>query len=150
MKKLILILFACFLTANIAFCEELPKPGQGGIITKEKNPVYYSYIETYALQLKNAFYKSGYRRNHMGTSYDYVIKRDGTICNLKRDLYDSKKLTEIVKQIIINNPPPPFYDGMDIDEFNITVFMGTENYEEFKFKYYPRDNLFWINIIKKQ
>lgn len=38
---------------------------------------------------------------------------------------------------------------MDIDEFNITVFMGTENYEEFKFKYYPRDNLFWLDIIRK-
>lgn len=58
MKKLILILFACFLTANISFCEELPKPGQGGIITKEKNPVYYSYIETYALQLKMLFIRA--------------------------------------------------------------------------------------------
>lgn len=150
MKKLILILFACFLVSNITYCEELPKPGQGGVITKEQNPIYYSYIETYALRLKKAFYQSGYRRNHMGTSYDYVIKRDGTICSLKRNLYDSKKLTETVKQIIINNPPPAFSEGMDIEEFNTHVFIGVENYEEFEIKYYPRDNKFRISIIREK
>lgn len=131
------------------FSEELPKPGDKMFLSKERNPIHYKYINDYANRLKDAFEKSGYNRNHMGTSYNYVLKRDGTICDLKRELYDSKKLTESVKNIILTTPAAPFSEGMNSEEFNIHVFMGVENDEQFNLNYYSSDNVFWIRILKK-
>lgn len=150
MKKVLLIIVSIFIFTGVVFAEALPQPGDRLLLDKEKSPIHYKYINSYANTLKTAFEKSGYRRNHMGTSYDYVIKRDGTICNLKRDLYDNEKISKVVKKIILDNPPPPFYKGMDKEEFNIHVFIGNESSEEFHFEYYSVDNIFWIKIILKR
>ena len=151
MKKLILLLLTLMINISLpVFSEELPVPNDDMSVDANRNPVHYKYINDYANRLKDAFEKNSYNRNHMGTSYNYVLKRDGTICDLKRELYDSKKLTETVKNIILTTSPSPFSEGMNSEEFNIHVFMGVENYEEFSVKFFPQKNLISIYNIKKR
>lgn len=136
--------------SNFVFSEELPQKGYRWDFNMYHNPIYYKYIDDYINQLGEAFEHTAYRRNHMGASYEYVIEKDGTIRDLKLDLYDNKKMAATVKNIILNNPPPPFYEGMNEKEINVSTFLGRENYEDYDFDYYPKKGQFSINIIIKR
>ena len=128
--KYILIILALLLIPNISFGEEFPPSGQGIAITKETNPIYWGYLEDYGALLKKEFEKSHmFRLRGMGVCYDYFITRDGQIKDMRLTLPLYKYFNNNIKNIILSVPPPPFRDGMELDEMLMSVYLGYGKYD---------------------
>lgn len=129
--------------------EELPNKENVRSLSAKENPVYYQYLLDYEKQLREAFQKNKYNRNHVGAGYEYFIHKDGTITDMKDDLADNMKIAKIVKEIIIKNPPPPFYDGMDEDVMYMDTYLGIQNYKRTYINYYLWKKCFTLDIVIK-
>lgn len=151
MRKILTLLFIMitFIFGSFAKCENLPDLSYRKQLNSEDNPVYYKYMEDYFNILKKAFYADKCNKNHVGGGYKYIVHKDGSITDVKMFLIDEEEFNEIIKSIILNNPPPPFYEGMDVEEMHFETFLGVENYDRTRIEYYAFCNSFEIDVVKK-
>ncbi len=117
-------------------------------------PEYENYFKAYQKQLEDAFTPEKFftKRTDYAIQYVFKIRSDGSIVEepqaswalcypgyyspgeYTHPIYhrlmqkNMPKFIEYVKEIIINNPPPPFPEGVDYLEFWIDVY----------FHYYPK------------
>ena len=125
MKKLLLILLILFL-ANISFGEEsckfkLYKTTMGEICTDPDNQkdIIRTYMWTYTYYLYDKFDEkkvpfSGRKYSNMRlyNIYRYTIHSDGTITDLHPIVKENDEFDEHVKNLILNNPPAKFIEGL--------------------------------------
>ncbi len=150
LKKILLILTGILLfTSCTSYAEKLPedldKFDFGG---PETYVPYRQYFAEYTDRLSQAFEPQGKFpwRTFIFTHLRYLIHKDGSISNLEiidsstesYEYYISKlnpigryrakkaspKLDKYVTEIIKNNPPKPFLDGMDYDVIQVEVQTG--------------------------
>ena len=132
MKRLLITLFLLFFANFTANAEEFPPTGKGIAVTKETNPIYWGYLEDYGALLKTELEKSKmFRLRGMGAAYDFILTRDGEI----KDMYLSvrspyKYFNKNIEKIILSVPPIPFRDGMNMDEMQMSVYLGYQRYDE--------------------
>ena len=184
MKKILLLLIIFYSSITISYAEKLPedidKFDFGG---PETYVPYRQYFAEYTERLSQAFEPKGKFpwRTFIFTHLRYLIHKDGSISNLEiidsstesYEYYISKynpigryrakkaspKLDKYVTEIIKNNPPKPFLDGMDYEVIRIYIqsgyykkadkisymINGADFYNKSKKKYYPPE--FTIYLI---
>ena len=184
MKKILLMLIIFYSSITISYAEKLPedldKFDFGG---PETYVSYRQYFAEYTDRLSQAFEPQGKFpwRTFIFTDLRYLIHKDGSISNLEiidssTESYEdyiskynpigryrakkaSPKLDKYVTEIIKNNPPKPFLDGMDYDVIQINIqsgyykkadkisymINGADFYNKSKKKYYPPE--FTIYLI---
>ncbi len=185
LKKILLILTGILLfTSCTSYAEKLPedldKFDFGG---PETYVPYRQYFAEYTDRLSQAFEPKGKFpwRTFIFTDLRYLIHKDGSISNLEiidsstksyedyiskynpigryRAKKASPKLDKYVTEIIKNNPPKPFLDGMDYEVIQINIqsgyykkadkisymINGADFYNKSKKKYYPPE--FTIYLI---
>ncbi len=155
MKKIILIVLVLLTFCPVSFSEELPPKGCGYAITKETNPIYWGYMEAYAAKLKEALEaKKMFRFRGMGAAYDFILTRNGEIKDMKIDVNQNEYFNKKVKEIILSVAPPPFPDGINVDDLLMSVYLGYEHYDEIRLGVgwtYPEDrDIFNITITTKK
>lgn len=129
MKRFIILILVMLLLPLKGIAEEIPP--RGTLMTKETNPIYWSYFEDYAALLKKAFEAKKIRhRRGWGAAYDFIITRNGEIKNIEGSVFQNDYYDEVVKDIILSVKPIAFYDGMNEDELLFTVYLGYQRYEE--------------------
>ena len=150
LKKILLILTGILLfTSCTSYAEKLPRNlvefFSGG---PETYVPYRQYFAEYTDRLSQAFQPQGKFpwRTFIFTDLQYLIHKDGTISNLEiiyssTESYEdyiskynpigryrakkaSPKLDKYITEIIKNNPPKPFLDGMDYDVIQVEVQTG--------------------------
>ena len=132
MKKLIVMLILLLFPLAVV-AEELPPRGMGISVTKENSPIHWGYCEDYAELLKKAFkekMKNNYHRRNWGTSYDFVITRNGDIVDMRETIYQNNYFDSIVKDIILSVKPIPFYEGMNEESIMFSVYLGYYKHED--------------------
>lgn len=132
MKKLIVLLILLLFPLAVV-AEELPPRGMGISVTKENTPIHWGYCEDYAELLKKAFkekMKNNYHRRGWGTSYDFVITRNGDIVDMRETIYQNDYFDSIVKDIILSVKPIPFYEGMNEESIMVSVYLGYQKHED--------------------
>ena len=185
LKKILLILTGILLfTSCTSYAEKLPedldKFDFGG---PETYVPYRQYFAEYTDRLSQAFEPKGKFpwRTFIFTDLRYLIHKDGSISNLEiidsstksyedyiskynpigryRAKKASPKLDKYITEIIKNNPPKPFLDGMDYEVIQINIqsgyykkadkisymINGADFYNKSKKKYYPPE--FTIYLI---
>ena len=150
MKKVLLLFIALILcAAPMALAEKMPvdtsKFISGG---REAYTPYLQYFSEYTERLSSAFQPKGKFpwRTFIFTTVQYLIHKDGSLSNFEiidsstenYEYYISKynpigryrakkaspKLDKYVTEIIKNNPPKPFLDGMDCETIRVEVQTG--------------------------
>lgn len=162
LKKILLILTGILLfTSCTSYAEKLPedldKFDFGG---PETYVPYRQYFAEYTDRLSQAFEPQGKFpwRTFIFTHLRYLIHKDGSISNLEiidsstesYEYYISKlnpigryrakkaspKLDKYAMEVVQNNPPKPFLEGIDYDVIQIEV----------QFCYYPRKKEIYYDI----
>ena len=172
-KNILLIVLILLCAAPAALAEKLPvdldKFEYGGADTYVP---YRQYFAEYTERLSNAFQPKGKFpwRTFIFTDVRYLIHKDGSISNLEiidsstenYEYYISKynpigryrarkaspKMDKYVTEIIKNNPPKPFLDGMDYDVIQIEIQSGY--YKKSKKIYYHYNWAGVYNAVKKK
>ena len=149
MKKILLLLIIFYSSITISYAEKLPedidKFDFGG---PETYVPYRQYFAEYTDRLSQAFEPKGKFpwRTFVFTTVNYSIHKNGSISDLKitdssTESYEdyiskynpigryrakkaSPKLDKYAMEVIMNNPPKPFLDGMDYDVIQIEVQTG--------------------------
>ena len=131
MKRLLILLFL-FIVPIKVYSEELPPKGCGYYITRETNPIYWGYMEDYGALLKAKLEKSHmFRLRGMGTAYNFIVTRDQKIKDIKLSPPSSYKYFDRrIKNIILSVEPPPFREGMNLDEMLFDVYLGYDKYDD--------------------
>ncbi len=148
MKKVLIIFL--FLANLFTMAKAETFPGEDWGFTKEKYPIYYSYLNDYAKMLYDKF--DG-KRVMFGDSISWCfsVDRNGNISNMHIDLGRQYFFQEKMKRLLYKNPPPPFYDGMDIEKLKFDVYFGIDDRDEgsfYNFYYNPHLKEFDIGIHK--
>ncbi len=150
MKKIFLLLLILFVFGLVCHSEEIPPNGCGYDITKETNPIYWGYMEDYAAKLKEALEtKRMFRLRGMGASYHLIVTRDGEIKDMRISTYQNEYYNRKVKEIILSVTPPPFPDGINVDDMLFSVYLGYEHYDEIDLSvgWFPPKNRDIFNVI---
>ena len=130
MKKIILILMLILFQIP-AFSEEFPPTGAGIEVTKETNPIYWSYLEDYGKALKQALEaKRMFRLRGWGAAYKFTLTRDGAMKNMKGSIFQNDYYDKKVKEIILSVKPLPFREGMNVDEMHMRIYLGFQRYDD--------------------
>ena len=89
-------------------------------------------MEDYAKLLKAEFEKSRiFRLRGMGVSYYITVTRDQQVKILNLNPPSSYKyFNERIKNIILSVEPPPFRDGMNLDEMLFDIYLGYDKYDD--------------------
>ena len=128
MKRFIILILVLLMFPLISNAEIPPR---GTLMTKETNPIYWSYFEDYAALLKKAFEAKKIRhRRGWGAAYDFTITNIGEIKDIEGSVFQNDYYDEAVKEIILSVKPKPFYKGMDAEDLLFTVYLGYQRYEE--------------------
>ena len=94
-----------------------------------ENPVTYKYFVDYAdmLRSKIDFKKM---RPTWGIEYRYKVHSNGTISDLQPMLlntpYEGTKINKYFEDILLNNPPPPYPENMEIGDVYINFHAGLD------------------------
>lgn len=130
MKKLILILMLLIFQIPV-LGEEFPPTGAGIKVTKETNPIYWSYLEDYGKALKQALEaKRMFRLRGWGAAYDFILTRDGEMKDIKGTVFQNDYYDKKVKEIILSVKPLPFREGMNVDEMHMSIYLGFQRYDD--------------------
>ena len=150
MKKVLLLFIALILCAvPMALAEKMPvdtsKFISGG---RDAYTPYLQYFSEYTERLSSAFQPKGKFpwRTFIFTTVQYLIHKDGSLSNFEiidsstenYEYYISKynpigryrakkaspKMDKYVTEIIKNNPPKPFLEGMDCETIRVEVQTG--------------------------
>lgn len=150
MKKVLLLFIALILcAAPMALAEKMPvdtsKFISGG---RDAYTPYLQYFSEYTERLSSAFQPKGKFpwRTFIFTTVQYLIHKDGSLSNFEiidsstenYEYYISKynpigryrarkaspKMDKYVTEIIKNNPPKPFLEGMDCETIRVEVQTG--------------------------
>ena len=149
MKKILLLLIIFYSSITISYAEKLPENlvefFSGG---PETYVPYRQYFAEYTDRLSQAFEPQGKFpwRTFIFTDLRYLIHKDGSISDLEiidssTESYEdyiskynpigryrakkaSPKLDKYITEIIKNNPPKPFLDGMDYEVIRIYIQSG--------------------------
>ena len=148
MKKIInLILFLIFLTSGFAYAEKLPPQQYRYKFSQESNPVLYKYLENYQNQLYDAFDTGKFREKEWGISYIYTINKDGSISDFIE--YDNLSKPELyVRQVILDNPPPPFPANLEAEKIRIRTSLYKTPYDEKDVEYYAYNSRAYVQVYK--
>ena len=148
MKRLLTIL-GIILVGLAGSCEELPGKDYKKPLNPTDNPVYYKYMEDYQKQLYDAFNPRKFLYHGWGTAYEYTIHKDGTISDMKLYHNENKRFNAYVESVILDNPPKPFYEGMDIEQMRInTMLLQNDDDDDMRIDYFAYKNLFTNRIFK--
>ena len=112
-----------------AFGEDIPP--RGVEMTKETNPIFWSYLEDYSIALKVAFEDAKiFHLRGWGAAYEFIITRDGEIKDLKGSVFQNDYYDRKIKDVILSVKPSPFYEGMNAEDMLFDVYLGYQSYEE--------------------
>ena len=128
MKKIILLLMLIMFQIP-ALGEDIPP--RGVEMTKETNPIFWSYLEDYSCALKEAFEDAKiFHLRGWGAAYEFILTRDGEIKDLKGSVFQNDYYDRKVKDVILSVKASPFYKGMNAEDMLFDVYLGYQNYEE--------------------
>ena len=128
MKKLIIILMLILFQIPV-FGEDIPP--RGVEMTKETNPIFWSYLEDYSSALKEAFEDAKiFHLRGWGAAYEFILTRDGEIKDLKGSVFQNDYYDRKVKDVILSVKASPFHKGMNAEDMLFDVYLGYQNYEE--------------------
>ncbi|MBP3923933.1 hypothetical protein J6E39_01660 [bacterium] len=148
MKKVLIIFL--FLANLFTMAKAETFPGEDWGFTKEKYPIYYSYLNDYAKMLYDKF-DGKHVRGIICASWLYTINKDGTISDIKLGLRSHYLFEQKIKKIILKTPPPKFYEGMEIDSIKLDTYFGVNDRDEGSFYniyYNPHRKEFDLGIHK--
>ena len=112
-----------------AFGEDIPP--RGVEMTKESNPIFWSYLEDYSIALKEAFEDAKiFHLRGWGAAYEFIITRDGEIKDLNGSVFQNDYYDRKIKDVILSVKPSPFYEGMNTEDMLFDVYLGYQSYEE--------------------
>ena len=127
MKKLFLILLLLMFQIPVSG-EDIPP--RGVEMTKETNPIFWSYLEDYSSALKEAFEDAKiFHLRGWGAAYEFMITRDGKIKNLKGSVLQNDYYDRKIKEVILYVKPAPFYKGMNAEDMLFRVYLGYQKSE---------------------
>ena len=67
----------------------------------------------------------------MGAVYDFILTRDGKIKDMHLSVRSPYKyFNKNIENIILSVPPIPFRDGMNMDEMQMSIYLGYQRYDE--------------------
>lgn len=145
--KMILILGLFFTGYNTALAEKLPQKYSSIKFSQINNPSWYKYMSEYRDQLYGAFEPNKFREKKWGQIYIYTIHKGGKITDIKNysemDEYD-----KYIKQVILDNPPPPFPKELEEDNVRIETSLWSANYDSFSIHYYAIKDSFYLSATK--
>ena len=128
MKKIILLLMLIMFQIP-ALGEDIPP--RGVEMTKETNPIFWSYLEDYSFALKEAFEDAKiFHLRGWGAAYEFILTRDGEIKDLKGSVFQNDYYDRKIKDVILSVKPSPFYEGMNAKDMLFRVYLGYQNYDE--------------------
>ena len=97
--------------------------------SQTENPVTYKYFVDYAdmLRSKIDFKKM---RPTWGIEYRYKVHSNGTISDLQpmplNTPYEGTKINKYFEDLLLNNPPPPYPENMEIGDVYINFHAGLD------------------------
>ena len=150
MKKVLLLFIALILCAAPAALAEKLRVDTSKFISggRDAYTPYLQYFSEYTERLSSAFQPKGKFpwRTFIFTTVQYLIHKDGSLSNFEiidsstenYEYYISKynpigryrarkaspKMDKYVTEIIKNNPPKPFLEGMDCETIRVEVQTG--------------------------
>ncbi len=128
MRKIILLLMLILFQIPV-FGEDIPP--RGIEMTKETNPIFWSYLEDYSSKLKEAFEDAKiFHLRGWGAAYEFILTRDGEIKDLKGSVFQNDYYDRKIKEVILSVKPSPFYADMNAEDMLIDVYLGYQNYDE--------------------
>ena len=128
MKKIILLLMLILFQIPV-LGEDIPP--RGVEMTKESNPIFWSYLEDYSIALKEAFEDAKiFHLRGWGAAYEFILTRNGEIKDLKGSVFQNDYYDRKIKDVILSVKPTPFYEGMNAEDMLINVYLGYQSYEE--------------------
>lgn len=120
MKKLIgFIALIVFVFGNFAVCEVIKTPFGDYDSSKWYKPeqAYWGMYSCYLMEKfdthKTPFEGRKYSPKKLYTVYRYTVYPDGRISDLELFISQHKAFDEYIKELILNNPPIPFFEGME-------------------------------------
>lgn len=109
MKKIILLLMLILFQIPV-LGEDIPP--RGVEMTKETNPIFWSYLEDYSIALKEAFEDAKiFHLRGWGAAYEFILTRNGEIKDLKGSVFQNDYYDRKIKDVILSVKPTPFYEG---------------------------------------
>ena len=128
MKKIILLIMLILFQIPV-LGEDIPP--RGVEMTKETNPIFWSYLEDYSIALKEAFEDAKiFHLRGWGAAYEFILTRNGEIKDLKGSVFQNDYYDRKIKDVILSVKPSPFYEGMNAEDMLINVYLGYQSYEE--------------------
>ena len=128
MKKLMLLIMLIVFQIP-ALGEDIPP--RGVEMTKETNPIFWSYLEDYSCALKEAFEDAKiFHLRGWGAAYEFILTSDGEIKDLKGSVFQNDYYNKKVKEVILSVKPSPFYEGMNAEDMLFRVYLGYQNYDD--------------------
>nr|DAT14477.1 MAG TPA: hypothetical protein [Caudoviricetes sp.] len=128
MKKIILLIMLILFQIPV-LGEDIPP--RGVEMTKETNPIFWSYLEDYSIALKEAFEDAKiFHLRGWGAAYEFILTRNGEIKDLKGSVFQNDYYDRKIKDVILSVKPTPFYEGMNAEDMLINVYLGYQSYEE--------------------
>ena len=128
MKKIILLLMLILFQIPV-LGEDIPP--RGIEMTKETNPIFWSYMEDYSSKLKEAFDDAKiFLFRGWGAAYEFILTRDGEIKDLKGSVFQNDYYDRKIKEVILSVKPSPFYADMNAEDMLFRVYLGYHSYED--------------------
>ena len=128
MKRIILLIMLILFQIPV-LGEDIPP--RGVEMTKETNPIFWSYLEDYSIALKEAFEDAKiFHLRGWGAAYEFILTRNGEIKDLKGSVFQNDYYDRKIKDVILSVKPTPFYEGMNAEDMLINVYLGYQSYEE--------------------
>ena len=128
MKKIILLLMLILFQIPV-LGEDIPP--RGIEMTKETNPIFWSYLEDYSSKLKEAFEDAKiFHFRGWGAAYEFILTRDGEIKDLKGSVFQNDYYDRKIKEVILSVKPSPFYADMNAEDMLFRVYLGYHSYED--------------------
>lgn len=129
MKKIkyILIIF-CLIFISPVFANNINTDERDFLRMKfspTENPVTYQYFVDYADMLRS---KIDFKKMKptWGMEYRYKVHSDGTISDLEpmplNVPYECTKINEYFENLLLNNPPPPYPENMEIGDVYVHFY----------------------------
>ncbi len=119
--------------------------------SETENPITYKYFQDYADTLRGKIDFARYFR-YWTIGYRFVLHKDGVITNIKylpftNVCYRNTDVANHVNEIFLKNTPPPYPEGMEIDDVCVELHITPWNKDATKIYYSENSKNYIRNTV---
>ena len=153
MKRIVILVLLIFLglSSVVQAQEEKELDFRSMNFSETENPITYKYFLDYANMLRSKVeFKKYYKYWLM--EYHFKLHKDGTITELHHmplcvAYFEGTKVAKQIDEIVKNNPPPPYPEGMEIGDVYVELHITLWDEDVTKFYYEVNSGIYTGNTV---